>query len=229
MLMMCGGAELRRTPWYTGALSGVSAVSGVSHCTHEESGYSEEDSEEDGKEVASVTSETALFAGHGLMLDSQSSTSVVFDQSLLLNEGSIRRAAKGIILNGVDKNSPGIHVDLVGELRDIGTVYYCPTASANILSFAVMTDSGADIRYAAKHDRLTMKPKGSDMIYSFCRQDLPGSEGRFYICDTRRIIATTTVSSAGMLYQKLNYRLTETQPDLFQETIAGSKLQLYGV
>jgi hypothetical protein len=182
--------------------------------THEESGYSEEDSEEDGKEVASVTSETALFAGHGLMLDSQSSTSVVLDQSLLLNEGSIRRAAKGIILNGVDKNSPGIHIDLVGELRDIGTVYYCPTASANILSFAAMTDSGADIRYAAKHDRFTMKPKGSDMIYSFCRQDLPGSEGRFYICDTRRIIATTTVSSAGMLYHKFNYRLIETQPDL---------------
>jgi hypothetical protein len=137
-----------------------------------------------------VTSETVLFAGHALMLDSQSSTSVVFDQSLL-NEGSIRRAEKGIILNGVDKSSPGIHVDLVGELRDIGTVYYCPTASANILSFAAMTDSGADIRYAAKHDRFTMKPKGSEMIYSFCRQDLPGSEGRFYICDTRCMIATT--------------------------------------
>jgi hypothetical protein len=33
MLKMCGGAELRRTPWYTGAMSGVSAVSGVSHYT----------------------------------------------------------------------------------------------------------------------------------------------------------------------------------------------------
>jgi hypothetical protein len=130
---------------------------------HEDSGYSDEDSEEDGKEVAFVTSETVLFAGHALMLDSQSSTSVVFDQSLL-NEGSIRRAEKGIILNGVDKSSPGIHVDLVGELCDIGTVYYCPTASANILSFAAMTDSGADIRYTAKHDRFTMKPKGSATV-----------------------------------------------------------------
>jgi hypothetical protein len=160
---------------------------------HEDSGYSDEDSEEDGKEVAFVTSETVLFAGHALMLDSQSSTSVVSDQSLL-NEGSIRRAAKGITLNGVDKSSPGIHVDLVGELRDIGTVYYCPTASANILSFAAMTDSGADIRYTAKHDRFTMKPKGSEMIYSFCRQDLPGCEGRFHICDTRCMIATTPTS-----------------------------------
>jgi hypothetical protein len=31
MLKMCGGAELGRTPWYTGAVSGVSAVSGESH------------------------------------------------------------------------------------------------------------------------------------------------------------------------------------------------------
>ena len=30
MLKMCGGAESRRTPWYTGAVSGVSVVSGVS-------------------------------------------------------------------------------------------------------------------------------------------------------------------------------------------------------
>jgi hypothetical protein len=33
MLKMCGGAELRRTPWYTGAVSGVPAASGVSHYT----------------------------------------------------------------------------------------------------------------------------------------------------------------------------------------------------
>jgi hypothetical protein len=118
---------------------------------------------------------------------------MIFDQSLL-NEGSIIRAAKGIVLNGVDKSSPGIHVDLVGEFCDIGTFYYCPTASAIILSFAAMTDSGADIRYAAKHDRFTMNPKGSDMIYSFCRQDLPGSEGRFYTCDTKCMIARTPTS-----------------------------------
>jgi hypothetical protein len=27
--VMCGGAERRRTPWYTEAVSGVSAVSGI--------------------------------------------------------------------------------------------------------------------------------------------------------------------------------------------------------
>jgi hypothetical protein len=34
-----------------------------------------------------------------------------------------------------------------------------------------------------------MKPKGSEYIYSFCRQNLPGSAGRFYACDTRSMIA----------------------------------------
>jgi hypothetical protein len=52
-----------------------------------------------------------------------------------------------------------------------------------------MSDSGADIRYNAKHGRFTMKPRGSDNIYSFCRRDIPGSDGRFYVCDTRTMIA----------------------------------------
>jgi hypothetical protein len=54
-----------------------------------------------------------------------------------------------------------------------------------------MSDSGADIRYDPTHDRFTMKPKGSVLIYSFCRQDLPSSEGRFYVCDTRSMITKT--------------------------------------
>jgi hypothetical protein len=72
---------------------------------------------------------------------------------------------------------------------DLGEVYYCPEASANILSFEAMSDSGADIMYNAKHRRFTMKPRGSDNIYSFCRQDIPGTDGRFYVCDTRTMIA----------------------------------------
>jgi hypothetical protein len=80
-------------------------------------------------------------------------------------------------------------VDLVGDLGVVGEVYYCPEASANILSFAAMSDSGADIRYNANHGRFTMKPPGSDNIYSFCRQDIPGSDGRFYVYDTRTMIA----------------------------------------
>jgi hypothetical protein len=84
---------------------------------------------------------------------------------------------------------PGIKVDLVGDLGDIGEVYYCPKAAANILSFAAMTDAGADIRYDAKVGSFAMKPKGSENIHSFCRQNLKGSEGKLYVCDTRSMMA----------------------------------------
>jgi hypothetical protein len=87
------------------------------------------------------------------------------------------------VLNGVDKDTPGIKVDLVGE------VFYCPKAAANILSFAAMSDAGAVIRHYPKFGRFTMKPKGSENMYSFCRQNLKGSEGRLYVCETRSMIA----------------------------------------
>ena len=156
----------------------------------EDSGYSDAESDEDagGKHVAFVTTETVLFAGHILLLDSQSSTNVVAE-SKPLKSGSIRKTNEGIILNRVEKGSKGIKVDMVEELGDIGTVYYCPKASANILSFAAMSDAGAEIRYESEHGRFTMKPKGSKNIYSFCRQNIPGSEGRFYSCDTRSMIS----------------------------------------
>ena len=165
-------------------------TSNLALIVHEgDSGYSDVDSDDgSSKQVAFVTSETVLFAGHILLLDSQSSASVVSERSLF-REGTIRTTEKGIVLNGVDKDSPGIKVDMVGELGEIGLVYYCPTAAANIISFAGMSDAGADIRYDPKQGRFTMKPKGSEMIFSFCRQDLPGSEGRFYVCDTRTMIS----------------------------------------
>jgi hypothetical protein len=77
----------------------------------------------------------------------------------LLIDGSIRKTEHGIMLNGVEKGSPGINVDLVGNLGDVGEVSYCPEASANILSFAAMSDAEADIRYNAKHGKFTMKPR----------------------------------------------------------------------
>lgn len=53
-----------------------------------------------------------------------------------------------------------------------------------------MSDAGAEITFEAKHNRFTLKPKGSQNIYSFCRQNVAGCEGRFYTCDTRSTIAT---------------------------------------
>jgi hypothetical protein len=62
----------------------------------EDSGYSDAESDEDsgGKFVAFVTSKTVLFAGHILLLNSQSSINVVAE-SKLLKSGSIRRTKVG--------------------------------------------------------------------------------------------------------------------------------------
>lgn len=158
----------------------------------EQATYSDADSDDEFTKVAAfvttiATRETVLFAGHILLLDNQSSANVVASGDLLK---SIRRAEHPIILNGVNKDTPGVKVDMVGDLGDIGEVYYCPKAAANILSFAAMSDAGADIRYDRKNHRFTLKPRGSELIYSFCRQKLPGSDGRFYMCDTRSMIAS---------------------------------------
>jgi hypothetical protein len=168
-------------------------------------GYSDVDSDDGNtKHLAFVTHETPLISKHALLLGSQSSANIVVNK---LIDGSIRKTEHGIMLNGVEKGSPGINVDLVGDLGDVGVVYYCPEASANILSFAAMSDAGADIRYNAKHGRFTMKPRGSNKIYSFCRQDIPGSDGRFYVCDTRTMIAKKpTVATVAENMQKYSKR-----------------------
>jgi hypothetical protein len=124
-----------------------------------------------------TTEETALFARHIRLLDTQSNANVVSAAELLT---SIRRTTNGIVLNGVDKESKGISVDMVGELGEIGIVFYSPKASANILSFLIEFDQ--------ETQRFTLRPKGSKNIYRFCRQDVSGSAGRFYECDTRTMI-----------------------------------------
>jgi hypothetical protein len=56
----------------------------------EDSGYSDSD-DDNTKEVAFVITETALFAGHALLLDSQSSTSIISEGSLLKKGASGER------------------------------------------------------------------------------------------------------------------------------------------
>jgi hypothetical protein len=157
-------------------------------------GYSDADSEGDNsKHLAFLNNETALFSRHLLHLDSQSSTNVISNKRILVS-GTIRKAVKAIGLDGVDKDTPGIAIDLVGDMKDVGEVYYSPKAAANILSFTAMTDAGAEISYDEKNGRFTMRPKGSDNICSFCRQDKLGCEGKFYVCDTRTMIAKKPTS-----------------------------------
>ena len=57
-----------------------------------------------------------------------------------------------------------------------------------------MVDSGASIDYDQKNRRFTLRPKGSKLIYSFCRLPVAGSEGRYYSCDTESMISTEKTS-----------------------------------
>jgi hypothetical protein len=52
----------------------------------------------------------------------------------------------------------------------------------------MQVDSGADMTYDKSTDRFTMIPASGSSVYYFARIEVAGSEGRFYICDTRSMI-----------------------------------------
>ena len=159
----------------------------------------EEDLDEDERtdESAFVASaEIVLFSQSHVLLDNQASVNVFCNPNLLTD---IRRSKHGILLNGVQLKAPGVRVDLEGDFGEVGPVYFSQGSTANILSFAAMVDRGADIKYDQKEGRFTLQPKGSRNIYSFCRQQIPGSNGRFYVCDVRSMVrAVPTQHPAAM-------------------------------
>ena len=149
---------------------------------------SAEDIEDDDRsdETAFVTSnEVALFSRSHILLDNQASVNVFCNPDLLTD---IRKSKNGILLNGVQLEAEGVRVDLEGDFGEVGPVYFSEGATANILSFAAMADRGADIRYEHSAGRFTLRPPGSANIYSFCRQPVPGADGRFYVCDVRTMV-----------------------------------------
>ena len=88
-----------------------------------------------------------------------------------------------MLLNGDQSEAKGARVDQEDNFGDIGPVYFSRGATANILSFEAMADSRADISYDHKGGRFTLRPAGSRTTYSFSRQSMPGSIGRFYVWD----------------------------------------------
>jgi hypothetical protein len=64
-------------------------------------------------------------------------------------------------------------------------VYYSDKTTANILSYAVMVDSGNTITYEQASDSFILKPKDSSEEFSFSRKDAEGSEGMFYCCNMK--------------------------------------------
>ena len=85
--------------------------------------------------------------------------------------------------NGVQNDASGVTVSIEGTSRNVGKVYYSDKASANILSMSAMVDSGAIVNYNQEANRFTITD-----IYSFFRMNVPGSEGKFFICDFRTMI-----------------------------------------
>ena len=143
----------------------------------------EDEIDEDDESVEAVfvtTNEVALFTRSHVLLDNQASVNIFCNPSLLTG---IRKSQHSILLNGVQLGAKGVRVDEEGDFGEIGPVYYSKGATANILSFAAMVDSGANIQYHHASGCFILQPAGSRTTYRFSRQDLPGSTGRFYVCD----------------------------------------------
>jgi hypothetical protein len=142
--------------------------------------------ERDEWDLALVTSaEHALFSKHEVLLDNEASISVFQNKELLTG---VRRAEKNVQLGGIQRGAAGVRVTEEGIYRDVGIVYYSDLASAKILSFASEIDAGADITYDKANDRFVMTPVSGEYAYYFGRKEVTGSEGRFYVCDTRTMI-----------------------------------------
>ena len=119
-----------------------------------------------------------------MLLDNQASVNIFCNPALLTD---IRKSQNVILLKGVQSKAKGVRVEQEGNLCDIGPVYFSRGATANILSFAAMADSGAEISYDHEVGCFTLQPAGSKTKYHFSRQDLPGSTGRFYVWDASSV------------------------------------------
>jgi hypothetical protein len=100
----------------------------------------------------------------------------------------VKESDKTALLGGIQRGAAGVKVTKEGNFRDIGKEYYDESASVYILSFASQIDSGADISYDRGGDRFIMTPASGNSTYYFSRKNCQGSEGRFYVCDSRTMI-----------------------------------------
>jgi Zinc knuckle len=163
--------------------------------------YGNSDGSDSDNETAYMTtdvnrsSERALISADEVLIDSRASVNVFNSQHLLRN---IRKSQRPIVLNGVQSGASGVAIDMEGDFNELGAVFSSKGASANILSLAQLVDSGADVRYEAELDRFTLRPKTSDSLYIFCRKDIAGTQGRFYVCQLSTMVETAKISAADL-------------------------------
>jgi hypothetical protein len=144
------------------------------------------DEEQDEWDLALVTNaHNVFFSKYDVLLDNEASINIFSNRNLLTG---VRAAEKKVTVGGIQRGASGVKVTEEGEYRDVGTVYVNDSATTNILSFASQIDAGADITYDKDSDRFIMRPAGSETGYCFGRKEITGSDGKFYICDTRNMI-----------------------------------------
>ena len=138
--------------------------------------------DEVGEAAYVVGAEVALFTREDVLLDSQASVNVFSNGALLHDIGAAKRA---ITLKGVEQGTRGVSIRHEGDFETLGKVYFSEKTTANILSYAVMIDSGNSISYEQASDSFILKPKDSAEKFIFSRKPVTGSEGRFYCCNMR--------------------------------------------
>ena len=129
-----------------------------------------------------VGTEVALFTREDVLLDSQASVNVFSNKDLLHDVGVAKRT---IALKGVEQGTRGVSIRDEGYFETLGKVYFSEKTTANILSYAVMIDSGNSITYERASDSFILEPKDSSDEFIFSRKPVTGSEGRFYCCNMR--------------------------------------------
>jgi hypothetical protein len=144
------------------------------------------DDEQDEWDLALVTNaHNVFFSKYDVLLDNEASINIISNRNLLTG---VRAAEKKVMVGGIQRGASGVKVTEQGEFRDVGNVYVNDSATANVLSFASQIDAGADITYDTGRGRFIMRPSGCETAYYFGRKEISGSEGQFYICDTRTMI-----------------------------------------
>jgi hypothetical protein len=108
-----------------------------------------------------TTEEAVLLSITDAVFDNGSTVHLIKNPQLLTK---IPPSDRPIVVNGVQADAAGVHVNMEGKLGDIGTVYYSKNSSANILSMSGLVDAGADVRYDHKFNRFKLQPKNSSTI-----------------------------------------------------------------
>ena len=118
----------------------------------------------------------ALFAPAEVIFDTVASK-LVFENPNLLTD--VAPSNSTTVIGGVQQGAPGVRIDDVGNLRDLGEVGIGKGAACKSLSACQMLDIDRTFKYDDKNDEFVVT--GPRESYVFARRIIPdGSKPRFY-------------------------------------------------